>query len=317
MTHSYVIHASLVCVTWLICEYDMTHSFVCAAGLTRVRDMTHIFICVTWLIRLCRMPHSCVCDDSFVCATWLIILRDMSYLYVSRDSFECVACLLWTCGMPYSYVRHASCIPVTHVSLSLATYVSWVILSRARVSLSLVCVSFSQARARIHKFCKKQPTYFEGDPYVLKTGMFIPILIPMHHPNFDDLHFSNVEEPHFYQKEPNILKNPMYSGDRCHSTCLADCRTLPASHGSTLQNTATLWHASRPSRKSCSHPTYIAGCNILQHVATYSNTLQHIDMSLAYLPHLDLYIAPTATHCKTLRHITDDVSANLSLPNSL
>jgi len=38
--------------------------------------------------------------------------------------------------------------------------------------------------------------------------MFIPILIPMHHPNFDALHFSNVEEPQFYQtlEEPSIPK---------------------------------------------------------------------------------------------------------------
>ena len=255
------------------------------------------------------MTHLYVQHDSSFCVTCLICMCHATHSNVLHVSFERVVCLIRMRDMLHAYLLHM-CLFLSR------TYVSLVILSRARVSLSLVCVSFFQARARIHKFCKKQPTYFEGDPYVLKTGMFIPILIPMHHPNFDALHFSNVEEPHFYQKEPNILKNPMYSGDRCHSTCLADCSTLPASHGSTLQNTATLWHASRPSRKSCSHPTYIAGCNILQHVATYSNTLQHIDMSLAYLPHLDLYIAPTATHCKTLRHITDDVSANLPLPNS-
>jgi len=47
VTHSYVWHDSLVCVTWPIHMCDMTHSHVCHNSC----------ICVTWLIHMCDMTH--------------------------------------------------------------------------------------------------------------------------------------------------------------------------------------------------------------------------------------------------------------------
>jgi len=148
---------------------------------------------------------------------------------------------------------------------------------------------------------------------IFKTVGWYLFFIPILHPNFDALHFPNVKEPHFNHKEPYIWKQT-YVFWRHWVPLNLTCRLQHTSAGcKTLQRTDM---ASRSSRKSSSHPTCIAGCNKLQHVATHSNTLQHIDMSLAHLPNLDLHVAPTATHCETLQHITDDTTANLSVPNS-
>jgi len=76
MPHSYVWHASFICVTCLIHMCDMPHSYVWHA----------LFICVTCLIHMCDMPHSyvwhegctCVWHASSICVTCLIHMCDCS-----------------------------------------------------------------------------------------------------------------------------------------------------------------------------------------------------------------------------------------------
>jgi len=63
MPHSYVWHASFICVTCLIHTCDMPHSYVWHAS----------FIYVTWLIHMCDAPHLNTC-------------RDMPHLYVWQNS---------------------------------------------------------------------------------------------------------------------------------------------------------------------------------------------------------------------------------------
>ena len=61
MTHLYVWHGSLMCVTWLIYMCDTAHPYV----------RHDSFSCATWLIPMCDMTHSYVRHDSFLCATRL------------------------------------------------------------------------------------------------------------------------------------------------------------------------------------------------------------------------------------------------------
>jgi len=87
MTHSYVWHDSVICMTWLIHVCDMTHTYVWHDS----------FICVTWNIHMCDMTHSSVWHDSFVQVTqvtWLICMCDMTHSYVWHDSFIYVTWLI-------------------------------------------------------------------------------------------------------------------------------------------------------------------------------------------------------------------------------
>jgi len=61
MPHSYVWHASFICVTWLIYVCDMPHSYVWHAP----------FICVMLLTHMRDGTQSHVWHDSFMCETWL------------------------------------------------------------------------------------------------------------------------------------------------------------------------------------------------------------------------------------------------------
>jgi len=86
MTHSYVGHDSLICVTWLIHMCDMTHSYV----------KHDSFICVAWLIH--------VWHDSSMCVPSLIHMRDMTRSNVWHDAFVCVTWLIHMCDMTHSYM---------------------------------------------------------------------------------------------------------------------------------------------------------------------------------------------------------------------
>jgi len=100
MTHSWVWHDSITCVTWLnpVCDKTQSHvwqdSFLCVTRLTRMSDMTHsyawndTFTRVTRLIHMCNMTQSCVWHDSFMCVTWLICMRDMTHQpFINRLEF--------------------------------------------------------------------------------------------------------------------------------------------------------------------------------------------------------------------------------------
>jgi len=86
MTHSYVWHASFICVTWLIHMCDLTDSYVWHDSFMRV----------TWLIHMCDTTHSYVWHASWripIRETRLIHMCDMPhdvFLYVRHDSFVCV-----------------------------------------------------------------------------------------------------------------------------------------------------------------------------------------------------------------------------------
>jgi len=134
-------HDSCVCVTWLLCVWDMTP--VCV--------WYDSCVCVTWLLCVCDMTPVCVWHDSCVCVIWLLCVCDMTPVcvwydpltlendvYVSNDvhvfmhtcahqngvvtpawheSFITVAwltqssmCVAWlivyVCGMPHLHVWH-------------------------------------------------------------------------------------------------------------------------------------------------------------------------------------------------------------------
>jgi len=84
----HVWHGSFICVAWIVCMCDMTHSymwhdsFICVTWLI----WHDSFVCVASLIHMCAMTHSCVWHDSyaghnsFICVTWLIHMRDMTHL---------------------------------------------------------------------------------------------------------------------------------------------------------------------------------------------------------------------------------------------
>jgi len=82
MTHWYVWHDSLICVTWLVDMCDVTHwymwhdSFIFWRRREPFQKQLSIayrdsWQCVTCLIHMCDMTRSYVCHDSFICVTWL------------------------------------------------------------------------------------------------------------------------------------------------------------------------------------------------------------------------------------------------------
>jgi len=149
MPHSYVWHASFICVTCLIHMCYMTHGLVEACH-THKWGVSH-----TWmrhvneacLIHVCDTPHLCVWHASImecmsVTHRWGIsnvtcfiyectrvtshtisyasfmshthtLINEASHRNVLIDLCDIVKCLLHMCNMPHSYVRHASFIHVT------------------------------------------------------------------------------------------------------------------------------------------------------------------------------------------------------------
>ena len=121
-----------VCVTWLIHRYSklirvcvMTHSYifhdliVCVTCLVFIWSVRH----VTWLLRVCDMTPSCARHDSFVCITLLILCVTCTMVTWARARVR-ETCLNHKCRTTYSYARllwlwHDSFIRVTsliHVS---------------------------------------------------------------------------------------------------------------------------------------------------------------------------------------------------------
>jgi len=68
MTHSYVWHDSLICVTWLTHMCDMTHSYLC--------DMTRSY---TWRDSYMTLKHKNSRNNSFTRVTRLNHVRDMTH----------------------------------------------------------------------------------------------------------------------------------------------------------------------------------------------------------------------------------------------
>jgi len=131
--HVIVWHDSLICVTWLIHMWDMTHSCVwhdslmCVASFfinaqTAIRfsrqstshtcDMTHLYvwhdspICVNWLTHMCDMTHSCMWHDSLICAMFCFINDKTTIRSTQQLSSR-------MCHVTHSYVWHDSPICVT------------------------------------------------------------------------------------------------------------------------------------------------------------------------------------------------------------
>ena len=116
MTHSYVRHDWLVCVTWLI---RATWHFHMCVLLIHKSNMTHSyvghdsFICMTWLIHVCNMTHSYVWHDSFICATqhfrqcdqlWRVVLPWAGNDEEAQETLmvccsQCVAVCCSACGL--------------------------------------------------------------------------------------------------------------------------------------------------------------------------------------------------------------------------
>ena len=114
LTHTYMWHDSLIYVTCLIHTCDMTHSYVWHASFIRVTWLMHVcdmtlsyvwhdaFICVTWLYTY-DTTQLYEWHDSCICVTWLIHMRDMNHSYAWHDLFICVTWLTHICDMTRSY----------------------------------------------------------------------------------------------------------------------------------------------------------------------------------------------------------------------
>jgi len=90
MSHSYVWHEALLCVTWLICMCDITHSCV----------WHETFPFVTWLVSICGMTHFYARYDWVLCVI-VLFLRGHEYIpYVTWP--------IHTCDMMQSYVSYHS-----------------------------------------------------------------------------------------------------------------------------------------------------------------------------------------------------------------
>jgi len=135
MTHWYVWHDSLICVTWLIDMCDMTHWYVWHDSL----------ICVPWLIDMCDMTLWYVRHDSLICATWLfhtcmMIRLGTTPLRFRRlhilDSFTCATWLYYTYAITHPYVQHDSFI-----------FKWWLILARFRSDL-VACTYMTHSDVR-------------------------------------------------------------------------------------------------------------------------------------------------------------------------
>jgi len=98
MTHSYVWHASFICVSWLIHMCDMPDSHL----------WNYVFIRVAYLIHMCDMPHSHVWHASFTCVTCLIHMCDMPHSYLWHASFISVACAILINDKPHSHVWYVT-----------------------------------------------------------------------------------------------------------------------------------------------------------------------------------------------------------------
>ena len=85
--HSYVWHASSICVTWLIYVRDMTYFRVTIYMRAEFNDWHH----------MCDMTHPYVWRVSFMCVTWLIHICDVTYSSVWHDSFICLTELIDKC----------------------------------------------------------------------------------------------------------------------------------------------------------------------------------------------------------------------------
>jgi len=149
MTHS--------CVKWLV--YTRTCSVLTAADLINCdaicKRRHDSVICETWLIHMWDMTHSYVRHDSFICETWLIDMWDMTHWYVRHDSFICDTWLRHMCTyewQPFICAHvHESCLTyewiVSHTSMSHVSHINesclryqWVILgcdSKGLVFLAL------------------------------------------------------------------------------------------------------------------------------------------------------------------------------------
>ena len=113
MTHSYVWHDSIICVTWLIHMCDMTHSYVWHGKFTCQIHVWHgSFTCVTWQIHVWHGSFTCatcqihVWHGSFTYVTRLICTRDMAHSNARELLHRHLRCLVHRCGTTHSYVWH-------------------------------------------------------------------------------------------------------------------------------------------------------------------------------------------------------------------
>jgi len=84
LTHSYVWHDTLICVTCRSASHLHHTCCLCCVFTWRSHDS---FVCVTGLIHMCDMTRSYVRHDSFIFVTRLIHMCDMTRLYLWHDPF--------------------------------------------------------------------------------------------------------------------------------------------------------------------------------------------------------------------------------------
>jgi len=112
---SHVTHMSESCLTREWVRHARHDSFMCVIRLMHMCDMTHWYvwhdslICVTWLIHM-TLWH--VWHDPLICVTWLIHICDMTHSHTRHDSFMNVIQLIYICVTHLTYQRVTSRIRV-------------------------------------------------------------------------------------------------------------------------------------------------------------------------------------------------------------
>jgi len=127
ITHSYVWHDAIICVTWHLRMCDMSHAwarrlgpFTCKTRLTHSWGMTHSYACHDSC-----MTHSYVRYDSFISEPCHTPMCDMTHSRVRGDSFIYMP---ERKASAYLYVRHDAFIRepwCSHVYIYDAFCVTW------------------------------------------------------------------------------------------------------------------------------------------------------------------------------------------------
>jgi len=151
-----------LCVTRLMCIWDMTRSYVWHVWFTCARNvegrgwLTMAFACVTWPIHICAVIHSCVYvwRDFSLLGTWLIHTCVMSYLQFNA-----------TCNVDGGDVTHS------YVWCDLSMHVTWLIHTCDVTHLQVNATCNGEGRGWLIHLRDVTYLYFWHDSFICVTWL--------------------------------------------------------------------------------------------------------------------------------------------------